>query len=89
MYLIINKFFDHHIGTSDDCSCIQLADGLILEKRSCPLGVILVIFESRPDALVQVKVKIPSYEPPQHLLIAKDVQDDLYKKIFFSRAVHF
>ncbi|XP_030926483.1 delta-1-pyrroline-5-carboxylate synthase-like [Quercus lobata] len=32
----------------------ELADGLILEKRSCPLGVILVIFESRPDALVQI-----------------------------------
>ncbi|KAK9913612.1 hypothetical protein M0R45_037422 [Rubus argutus] len=32
----------------------QLADGLILEKTSCPLGVLLVIFESRPDALVQI-----------------------------------
>lgn len=32
----------------------QLADGLILEKTSCPLGVLLIIFESRPDALVQV-----------------------------------
>jgi len=32
----------------------QIADKLILEKISCPLGVLLVIFESRPDALVQV-----------------------------------
>ncbi|XP_050387445.1 delta-1-pyrroline-5-carboxylate synthase-like [Argentina anserina] len=33
----------------------QIADdGLILEKISCPLGVVLVIFESRPDALVQM-----------------------------------
>ncbi|KAK4756057.1 hypothetical protein SAY87_009814 [Trapa incisa] len=32
----------------------ELADGLILEKRSCPLGVLLIIFESRPDALVQI-----------------------------------
>ncbi|KAL6128267.1 hypothetical protein ACLB2K_071622 [Fragaria x ananassa] len=32
----------------------QIADGLILEKISCPLGVLLVIFESRPDALVQI-----------------------------------
>lgn len=31
----------------------QIADGLILEKTSSPLGV-LIIFESRPDALVQV-----------------------------------
>jgi hypothetical protein len=33
---------------------VQLADELVLEKISCPLGVLLIIFESRPDALVQV-----------------------------------
>ncbi|KAF3449074.1 hypothetical protein FNV43_RR09798 [Rhamnella rubrinervis] len=32
----------------------ELADGLNLEKVSCPLGVLLVVFESRPDALVQI-----------------------------------
>uniref|UniRef100_A0A2N9HTJ4 Delta-1-pyrroline-5-carboxylate synthase n=1 Tax=Fagus sylvatica TaxID=28930 RepID=A0A2N9HTJ4_FAGSY len=32
----------------------ELADGLVLEKTSCPLGVLLVVFESRPDALVQI-----------------------------------
>ncbi len=32
----------------------QLADGLVLEKVTCPIGVIGVIFESRPDALVQI-----------------------------------
>ncbi|KAE9618099.1 putative glutamate-5-semialdehyde dehydrogenase, Glutamate 5-kinase [Lupinus albus] len=32
----------------------ELADNLTLEKLSCPLGVILIIFESRPDALVQI-----------------------------------
>ncbi|XP_074340111.1 delta-1-pyrroline-5-carboxylate synthase-like [Apium graveolens] len=32
----------------------ELADGLILDKISCPLGVLLIIFESRPDALVQI-----------------------------------
>ncbi|KAG9149488.1 hypothetical protein Leryth_020516 [Lithospermum erythrorhizon] len=32
----------------------QLADGFILEKTSSPLGVLLIIFESRPDALVQI-----------------------------------
>ncbi|PHT45024.1 Delta-1-pyrroline-5-carboxylate synthase, partial [Capsicum baccatum] len=31
----------------------ELADGIILEKTSSPLGVLLIIFESRPDALVQ------------------------------------
>ncbi len=32
----------------------QLDEGLILEKITCPIGVIGVIFESRPDALVQI-----------------------------------
>ncbi|CAI9772970.1 unnamed protein product [Fraxinus pennsylvanica] len=32
----------------------ELSEGLILEKLSSPLGVLLIIFESRPDALVQI-----------------------------------
>lgn len=32
----------------------QVAEGLILDKITCPLGVLLIIFESRPDALVQI-----------------------------------
>ncbi|XP_060178514.1 delta-1-pyrroline-5-carboxylate synthase isoform X1 [Lycium barbarum] len=32
----------------------EVADGFILEKSSSPLGVLLIIFESRPDALVQI-----------------------------------
>ncbi len=32
----------------------ELDDGLVLEKVTCPIGVIGVIFESRPDALVQI-----------------------------------
>ncbi|CAI0445838.1 unnamed protein product [Linum tenue] len=32
----------------------QLADGLVLEKTSSPLGVLLIVFEARPDALVQI-----------------------------------
>lgn len=31
-----------------------LDDGLVLEKISCPLGVLAVIFESRPDAVPQI-----------------------------------
>ncbi|KAL7147742.1 hypothetical protein ABFS83_06G127100 [Erythranthe nasuta] len=32
----------------------ELSEGFVLEKTSCPLGVLLIIFESRPDALVQI-----------------------------------
>lgn len=38
----------------------QLADELILEKTSSPLGVLLIVFESRPDALVQVNMRMCS-----------------------------
>jgi glutamate-5-semialdehyde dehydrogenase len=32
----------------------ELDDGLVLERVSCPLGLLGVVFESRPDALVQI-----------------------------------
>lgn len=35
-------------------SSTELSEGLELYKISCPIGVIGVIFESRPDALVQI-----------------------------------
>jgi delta-1-pyrroline-5-carboxylate synthetase len=33
---------------------VELADGLILRQESAPLGVVLIIFESRPDVLPQL-----------------------------------
>jgi len=32
----------------------EIADGLILEQVQAPLGVLLIIFESRPDAVIQI-----------------------------------
>lgn len=40
--------------TGQTLSAIELDQGLELYKVSCPIGVIGVIFESRPDALVQI-----------------------------------
>jgi glutamate-5-semialdehyde dehydrogenase len=45
-------------GLADPLNCVlattELDDGLVLEKVPCPLGVVAVIFESRPDAVPQV-----------------------------------
>ena len=35
-------------------SATQLDDGLVLYKESCPIGVIGVVFESRPDVVPQL-----------------------------------
>lgn len=31
-----------------------LDDGLILERVSCPLGVLLIIFEARPEVIANI-----------------------------------
>jgi len=35
-------------------AAIEMDDGLVLTKESCPLGVVAVVFESRPDVVPQV-----------------------------------
>ena len=42
------------LAAMEDPIGTELADGLVLSRVSCPIGVIGVIFESRPDALVQI-----------------------------------
>lgn len=43
-----------HDPLSDALGTTELDDGLTLQKVPCPLGVIAVIFESRPDVVPQV-----------------------------------
>ena len=33
---------------------MEIAEGLVLEKVTAPIGVLLIIFEARPEALVQI-----------------------------------
>ena len=50
----IHSLMDQEDPVGKLLSSTELDSGLILEKVTCPIGVIAVIFESRPDALVQI-----------------------------------
>jgi len=32
----------------------KLDEGLILERRTCPIGVLLIIFEARPEVIANI-----------------------------------
>ena len=50
----IRALIDQEDVVGNVLSRTELDEGLVLEKVSCPIGVIGVVFESRPDALVQI-----------------------------------
>ena len=51
--LVDSKFLQFLVLTNQGFF-LQVAKDLVFEKAYCPVGVLLIIFESRPDALVQV-----------------------------------
>jgi len=32
----------------------ELDDGLVLQRQSCPIGVLLIIFEARPEVIANI-----------------------------------
>ncbi|AQK99422.1 Delta 1-pyrroline-5-carboxylate synthetase isoform 1 [Zea mays] len=50
----IRKTADMEDPISHTLKRTEVAKDLVFEKAYCPLGVLLIIFESRPDALVQI-----------------------------------
>ena len=48
IFLIVFSFLGHVVRQT------RLADGIQLKQITTPIGVLLVIFESRPDSLPQI-----------------------------------
>jgi gamma-glutamyl phosphate reductase len=50
----MNQIADNSNILGKVLKCTKLSENLILKQITAPLGVLMVIFESRPDSLPQV-----------------------------------
>ena len=50
----MNQIADNSNILGKVVKCTKLTDDLLLQQLTVPLGVLMVIFESRPDSLPQV-----------------------------------
>eukprot|EP00897_Mesotaenium_endlicherianum_P001285 jgi/Mesen1/1184/ME000127S00221 len=56
--------------------CTELTEGLTLEKQTWPIGVLLVIFEARPDALPQLDDVIDLVVPRGSNALVSHIKDN-------------
>ena len=54
LYIPSWRFADSARGCVQILSRMEISEGLVLDKTTTSIGVLLIIFESRPDALPQI-----------------------------------
>lgn len=51
-FFLLNTLLTYSVGRVDLMT--ELDDGLILQRQTCPIGVLLIIFEARPEVIANI-----------------------------------